>query len=190
MLDHEAGPAHDDLYGHMFYYVRDLCLKFHKRTRSLKLKITTLQVPFANLMNHLPVVEPGVKPQFDRIEVSMQSRTLHVYSLICSDEMQAADFIDVVPMVTAVMFGELLKHVDENPHATLLTISFNTVAHALEAILPILSEERDLVTHEAGTKLDELAPPISPATMHKKRDVARRIEGIAMWRNWDKFSEM
>lgn len=69
LLDHEGGLAPNDVYGKMFYYLRDLFVDFQKRIQRLSLNVTIL----ASNYFALPAVIPAhiLGSGFDRIEVRL-----------------------------------------------------------------------------------------------------------------------
>ncbi|KAH7140702.1 hypothetical protein EDB81DRAFT_692084 [Dactylonectria macrodidyma] len=167
LLNYDCGPALNDVYGKMFYYVRNMCLTFQQRIKSLKSHIRINSMAIHTLAVHLG--RGSVRLQFDRIE--------------------AAHYWDKRPFITMVSLGTLLRHEDENPNATLLTLTRKTVDHNLQSVAADLYQERQLMCIENGTKLDELAPPISlGAPKYHPRNTRREL-GLLVWRNWDKFSD-
>lgn len=106
-----------------------------------------------------------------------------------ADEVQTGANFDVVPMAVAGPLSYLLQHVDMNPHATMLGISrLTTLAASSEPTKEDLAMEGRHFDTPMGTKLDELAPPVSREN-ERSIDGTRRRWGIFMWRNWDKFSD-
>lgn len=88
-----------------------------------------------------------------------------------------------------MVMTDLLRHEDENPNATLLTLTGLSVVHQMESVKRILGIERELLFERAGTKLDEYAPPLAAGDPEDTKAAIRRRLGIVLWRNWDKFSE-
>lgn len=59
----------NDVYGKMFFYVRDFCVTFQFRIRNMDVEMSLFSMPLCNLPMELtkPVYFPD--PYFDRIEV-------------------------------------------------------------------------------------------------------------------------
>jgi hypothetical protein len=83
----------------------------------------------------------------------------------------------------------MLRHVDENPFATLVTMSQDTVTIPTASVAKEMKREKELLTEASGTALDGLAPPLQMDQQGKLRDVIRRRMGLFLWRNWDRFSD-
>lgn len=167
LLDHPCGPAQNDVYGKMFYYVRDLCVEFQKRIKTLQPEIRIL----SNYIHELPAHHTfgPSKKQFDRIE--------------------AAHYWDRKPFLTLVSLSALLRHEDENPNAALLTLTRQSVIHRMDSVKKDLDTEKKLTFQSSGTKLDELAPPLKVGDPEDIPAAIRRRLGLVLWRNWDRFSE-
>ncbi|KAF4980304.1 hypothetical protein FZEAL_3675 [Fusarium zealandicum] len=168
LLHQECGPARNDAYGKMFYYVRSLCYDFHQRIHSLNLEFTVMSKHMSKLPLHF-TQRKGKR--FDRIE--------------------AGPTLDCYPLLVVTTLGFLLQHADINPNATLLTVTRESVDHKfeLESVQKDLAKENELMYESSGTKLDDLAPPIAREDNHDSRPAVRRKLGLLMWRSWDKFSE-
>ncbi|KAK7408096.1 hypothetical protein QQX98_009751 [Neonectria punicea] len=167
LLDYDCGPAQNDVYGKMFYYVRDLCVAFQKRIKILPLEIRTI----SKLIHELPAYHTigSTKKQFDRIE--------------------AAHYWDRRPFLSSVVLSDLLRHEDENPNATLLTLSVKSVVHQMGSVKKDLNTEREALFERTGTALDQYAPPLREGQLDDTKGAIRRKLGLILWRNWDKFSE-
>jgi hypothetical protein len=81
----------------------------------------------------------------------------------------------------------LLRHQDENPFATVMAVTRDGVRHGIEAMEKDLAEEDKLVYRPAGTELDSLAPCVSEDDKDSEEKSLRRMIGLVLWRNWDKF---
>ncbi|KAF7549131.1 hypothetical protein G7Z17_g6612 [Cylindrodendrum hubeiense] len=167
LLDHPCGPAQNDVYGKMFYYVRDLCLTFQKRIKILQPEIRIISMYIHELPSHHTI--GPTKKQFDRIE--------------------AAHYWDRKPFLTLISLGALLRHEDENPNATILTLTRESVIHQMDSVKKDLEAETQLIFQSSGTKLDELAPPLAVGDPEDTPAALRRKLGLVFWRNWDRFSE-
>ncbi|RSL95950.1 hypothetical protein CEP52_011776 [Fusarium oligoseptatum] len=166
ILGQDSGPATNDVYGKMFYFVRSLCLKFQYRLRSLQVEFSVMEKEVLAL--------PGIfnnqgHRRFDRIDMG-------------------ASF-DADPLGFAAPLNYLLQHVDMNPHATMLGVSrLGTATSYSESTKEDITIENLNRFVPMGTKLDELAPPVREEDEFTTNGV-RRIWGLFMWRNWDKFSD-
>lgn len=92
-----------------------------------------------------------------------------------------------------IAFGKMLRHQDENPFATLLTMTRTSVVCPStygipESLQSELTLEKRNVYMKIGAALDEYAPPMHVHGEKKTKDVVRRKLGLLMWRNWDRFS--
>ncbi|OCL12153.1 hypothetical protein AOQ84DRAFT_420874 [Glonium stellatum] len=104
-----APLAKKDIYGSLFFYLRDLLLKFCGRIQSAKVHLQLFQVDAVELPN---ILKESVKGNisFDRIEVS-----------------NITDRGYLGPQLTLSVFGPLLKPKSQNPKATLLALFLNAV---------------------------------------------------------------
>lgn len=99
------------------------------------------------------------------------------------------EILEAAPMTFAAPLNYLLQHVDMNPHATILGVSRRGPSRGYSE-----STKEDIAAEylnkfvPSGTKLDELAPPVSHE-VEFSTDGTRRAWGLFMWRNWDKFSD-
>lgn len=84
---------------------------------------------------------------------------------------------------------KLLRHEDENPFATFLTSTRQSVTGVVDSVQKDLKQEKQLLYKKAGTILDEYAPPLPSDERAEMRDIVRRQTGLLLWRNWDRFSE-
>lgn len=66
ILGQDSGPATNDVYGKMFYYVRSLCLKFQRRVRSLQVEF---HVMHKDTMALPAIFNEQGRRRFDRIDV-------------------------------------------------------------------------------------------------------------------------
>ncbi|KAM4055726.1 MYND finger domain-containing protein [Hirsutella rhossiliensis] len=166
LLDYRVSPAVNDVYGKMFYYLRDLLVEFQRRLAKTSLNLQLSCEATAELTDWTPALQ--FERPFDRIEVG------HHW--------------DVHPFLTLVAFSNLLRHEDENPFATLLTITRDSVMHGMPCLGANLQSERQHLYRPYNAVLDELAPPAAAGDKADVRDVVRRRLGLLMWRNWDKFA--
>ncbi|KAI1941378.1 hypothetical protein LOZ66_001894 [Ophidiomyces ophidiicola] len=99
-----ALPAKHDLYGALFFHLRDIILKFCLHLTTLNVHIKLLHVHAAQLPSFLK------GEHFDRIEISN----------ICD-----RGYLGVETCLS--IFSPLLKPKEDNPHATLLALFMNAV---------------------------------------------------------------
>ncbi|OCK75946.1 hypothetical protein K432DRAFT_419507 [Lepidopterella palustris CBS 459.81] len=104
VLETPSGPAKNDLYGKLFYYLRDLFTLFHRRLSSLDISFQLFQVDVRQLPRHV------AGQRFARIEVA---------------NISDAGYIGIAQ--TIALLGPLLQPPEENPHATLITLFLNAV---------------------------------------------------------------
>ncbi|KAI9158920.1 lactose permease [Paramyrothecium foliicola] len=167
LLDHEV-PMSNDAYGKMFYYLRKMLVDFQSMIRRSTMSVAL----YAEGIESLPVVLQDKKHwniTFDRIEVGQ--------------------LWDQNPMLTLVAATKLLRHVDENPFATLLVMSRKSVNHSLDSVAKDLKEEKKQLSTAAEGTVDQYAPPITTDHVNGLKGILRRQLGLLMWRNWDRFSD-
>ncbi|GAW19318.1 hypothetical protein ANO14919_088040 [Xylariales sp. No.14919] len=104
-LEFPTGPAKNDVYGKLHYYLKHLFKKFHGRIRSLPIELNLSCFD----LEYLPLCL--TEKYFDRIQVSD----------VCD---QGQDGVDL----TLRTFGPLLQPVSVNPHATLITLFQDAIA--------------------------------------------------------------
>ncbi|KAI8666535.1 DUF4470 domain-containing protein [Fusarium keratoplasticum] len=166
ILGQDSGPASNDVYGKMFYYVRSLCLKFQHRLRSLQVEFSVMRKDVLALP---AIFNDQGRRRFDRIDVGA--------------------YFELAPLAVAAPLNYLLQHVDMNPHATMLGVSRRgAMASSSESTKEDTAIEYEYKFAPMGTKLDELAPPVSREDELSTHGT-RRMWGLFMWRNWDKFSD-
>ncbi|KAG6022118.1 hypothetical protein E4U19_005262 [Claviceps sp. Clav32 group G5] len=157
-LDHsvEDFVAMNDVYGKMFYYLRDLLVRFQISCRRVNLEIELCCVSPGKLVCHL-----DVKPEdrYDRIE-------------------------DEDPDICLLLAATFLNDAWTNPCATLLTMTRESVR--LDGAIgnqPSLGEVWELFK-PTSTALDEYTvtvpkdAPLSPAQFPQAKEVARRLVGV------------
>ncbi|KEY69014.1 hypothetical protein S7711_03317 [Stachybotrys chartarum IBT 7711] len=165
LLDNDESPATNDVYGKMFFWLRNLLVKFQKRAREMDLVVHVYPESIDKLTEFHN--EGGIT--FDRVEVG--SSWEHG------------------PLITMLSACKLLRHEDENPFATLLTSTRQSVTEIVDSVQKDLKQEKQLLYKKAGTVLDEYAPPLLADERAEMRDIVRRQTGLLLWRNWDRFSE-
>ncbi|KAI0406420.1 hypothetical protein F4802DRAFT_95860 [Xylaria palmicola] len=107
-LQFNAGPATNDAYGKLYFYLRDLFVKFHHRLRSLPVTFKLLHLD----ARALPTTLAGNR--FDRIDVG-----------------NLCDLAYLGTETTLQIFGPLLQPLSINPYATLITLFLNAVSDAM-----------------------------------------------------------
>ncbi|KAK5994601.1 hypothetical protein PT974_05080 [Cladobotryum mycophilum] len=167
LLDCAGGRARNDVYGKMFYYVRNMFFKFHQRIKTLSLAVGINSKDFRDVPNFL--LFHSEPQQFDRIELG----TLW----------------DRFPHLCHVVFTKLLRHQDENPFATMLAMTRESVSVPVNTNRELYEKEQLLLHAPSGTELDEYAPPLGDKDITLK-SVLRRQLGLVVWRNWDQFADL
>ncbi|ODA81265.1 hypothetical protein RJ55_04229 [Drechmeria coniospora] len=169
LLDYPDPLTQNDVYGKMFYWLRDLLVAFQSRVKGLSM---TVRLSCGSLDQvpdwPKPLGSPQGEQMFDRIEVGR----------LWDDE----------ALATLASCRRLLRHRDENPFAALLTRTRKSVSHALGTVLADLEGEKRDMLRPTNTVLDEHAPPVPAEGEVLFGDLLRRHLGLLMWRNWDKFS--
>ncbi|KAI1807483.1 hypothetical protein F4811DRAFT_574433 [Daldinia bambusicola] len=95
----KVGPAKNDIYGKLYFYLRQLFMDFHHRLRTLPVNFNLLQVDAKLLHSHLD------EKRFDRIDMS-----------------SLADVFHLGVWDTLEVFGPLLQPKMVNQHATLIAL--------------------------------------------------------------------
>ncbi|KAI0479855.1 hypothetical protein F4859DRAFT_451626 [Xylaria cf. heliscus] len=107
-LEFDAGPATGDVYGRLYFYLKDLFADFHRRIRSSPVTFELLHIDARALPTSL------TEERFDRIDVGN----------IC-------DMAYLGTETTLKTFRPLLQPPSVNPHATLITLFLNAVAEVI-----------------------------------------------------------
>ncbi|KAK4500888.1 hypothetical protein PRZ48_009080 [Zasmidium cellare] len=111
ILDLDAGPATNDIYGKLHVHVRQRLRLFREWLQTEPLKFTFSCMDARDLHSNLP------EGSFDRIEASNISDDSYI-------GMRA----------TAKALGPLLRHPNDNPNATLITLFMNAVASVAKQV--------------------------------------------------------
>ncbi|KAG5960551.1 hypothetical protein E4U58_004633 [Claviceps cyperi] len=157
-LDHsvEDSVAVNDVYGKMFYYLRDLLVRFQISCRRVNMEIELCYVSPGKLVDHLDV---KTEDRYDRIE-------------------------DEDPDICLLLAAKFLNDTWTNPCATLLTMTRESVRlDGASGKQPSLGEVWELFKPKS-TALDEYTvtvpkdAPLSPAQFPLAKEVARRLVGV------------
>lgn len=106
-----------------------------------------------------------------------------------TNQVQAGAYFELAPLSIAAPLNYLLQHVDMNPHATMVAVlRAGTMERSSQSTREDTLVEYEYMFKPMGTKLDELAPPVSRED-ELSTNGTRRMWGVFMWRNWDKFSD-
>ncbi|EAS27817.3 uncharacterized protein CIMG_09021 [Coccidioides immitis RS] len=149
--------AKNDLYGALFFYLRDIIFKFCRRVSAMECHIDLFQVRAA----YLPAMAGG--PIFDRIELS---------------NLADKEYYGIGHCIGA--FGVMLKEKSKNPHATMLTLFMNAVdgkPKPNNVTKNSLVKKANLERYIPGISELKLSPsPYDP-------DKFKIVEGLALLRN-------
>ncbi|PFH62625.1 hypothetical protein XA68_12699 [Ophiocordyceps unilateralis] len=166
LLDHDSGPATNDVYGKAFFYLHNMLMHFQNRLTELTVTIR-LACVHNSVFNDPVAFHCPFKKLHDRIEI--------------------ADSWDEHPLSAIMFSAKILRHHEENPYATLLMLTSTSVNHGLPSVYEAIDKEAVNLFSETSTALDQLAPPVLDAWKNP-RAAMRRALGLLMWRNWNKFS--
>ncbi|KAI0111207.1 hypothetical protein GGR51DRAFT_569241 [Nemania sp. FL0031] len=108
LAEFDAGPATNDVYGKLYFYLKDLFASFHRRIRYSPIIFELLHVD----ARVLPTSLAGRR--FDRVDVGN----------ICDMAYLGID-------TTLETFGSLLQPPSVNSHATLITLFLNAIADVM-----------------------------------------------------------
>ncbi|KAI0838466.1 hypothetical protein F5Y06DRAFT_303779 [Hypoxylon sp. FL0890] len=103
-LEFNIGPAKNDVYGKLYYYLRQLFVDFHRELRSRPIKFEHLQTDVRSLPNHVS------EKRFDRIDAS---------------NLPDIGYIGIKE--TLRVLGPLLQPTAVNSHATLVMLFVNAI---------------------------------------------------------------
>lgn len=119
-----SGAASNDVYGKLFYFVRQELRRFVKRMSALNISFALLQVDAQDLQDHLR------NQLFSRIEVCMVAITVNPITRGLTKHFQVSNIADQGWLGihrTLLVAVPLLQSSHFNPHATLLTLFMNAV---------------------------------------------------------------
>ncbi|KJK79340.1 hypothetical protein H634G_04931 [Metarhizium anisopliae BRIP 53293] len=163
-LDFQAGPLQNDVYGKLFYYLRDTLVRFQEESKRLSIMVGLTSVGMPMSLHRAP--EPVM---YDRIHMG--------------------DLWDFNPACSLTIAAGNLRHQDQNPFATMLAMCRLSVTNSDAGLREEICEEGYQTFEPSSTILDDYAPPIKIEQGCETETVIRRRIGLLMWRNWDKFSE-
>ncbi|KAI5457761.1 hypothetical protein BGZ63DRAFT_433269 [Mariannaea sp. PMI_226] len=169
LLDYPSGQAQNDVYGKMFYFVRDMFLAFQKRVKQSSMEIRVTATVANKLNKHFSSGDAQTALRFDRIEFGK--------------------YWDQLPFLALVMMTDLLRHKHENPHATLLTMSSSSAIPTMSFSDPSSKSPLHCLWTKSNTALDEYAPPLEEGRSMFTTEGMRRNLGARMWTNWDQISD-
>ncbi|EHK21420.1 uncharacterized protein TRIVIDRAFT_223032 [Trichoderma virens Gv29-8] len=109
ILDYSPYIAKNDVYGKMKFYLRQKVITFRARLKKKGMLIKLMNCPLNHMAGHIPKYHHET-PNFDRIEVGTIFETL--------------------PELCFVSCAPLLRHSDENPSATMLTMCRDVITTA------------------------------------------------------------
>ncbi|KAK2757688.1 hypothetical protein FQN54_004657 [Arachnomyces sp. PD_36] len=157
--DTASGPASADIYGKLFYYVREMLRSFLDRLRSLKISFRLFQVDVSSLPDHVE------KDSLSRIEVS---------------NISDAGWLGI--HLTLGLMVPLLQAPLQNPHATLVTLFMNAVEETLTEEDKIRDMHRD---SSVSKRLREYLPLKRMPTSPYDPAMVKLLVGIELVKNYD-----
>ncbi|OAA33969.1 MYND finger family protein [Metarhizium rileyi] len=164
VLDFGDDLAQNDVYGKMFYYLRDMLVRFQEERKRFTIRIVVASAKLHDVLHDVPE-----EIFFDRIHMG--------------------ELWDFHPACNLTIAATYLRHRDENPFATMLAMSRQSVVRGTELEPPgdALGDNLTALASSSAV-LDEYAPPTAIGDGCSKAGLRRRI-GLLMWHNWDKFSD-
>ncbi|KAG8417018.1 hypothetical protein J3459_013071 [Metarhizium acridum] len=163
-LDLQDGLVQNDVYGKLFYYLRDILVRFQEESKRLSIMVGLTSVGMSMTLHRAP--EPVM---YDRIHMG--------------------DLWDFHPACNLTVAAGNLRHQDQNPFATMLAMCRLSVTNSDAELEGEICEEGYQTFEPSSTILDDYAPPVRVEQGCETETVIRRRIGLLMWRNWDKFSE-
>ncbi|KHN97544.1 MYND finger family protein [Metarhizium album ARSEF 1941] len=163
-LDFPGCLAQNDVYGKLFYYLRDMLVRFQEENKRFAVSLGITAMDMDHLLHRRP-----------------QS--------LLYDRIHMGELWDYSPACNLTFAAGCLQHKDQNPFATMLAISRLSVTGIDKELEDDLCEEGFKTFEPSATILDEHAPPITEEQGFGMETVLRRRIGLLMWRNWEKFSE-
>ncbi|KAH6603548.1 hypothetical protein Trco_008323 [Trichoderma cornu-damae] len=169
ILDYAEYVAKDDVYGKMVAYVRDMIAGFQLRLRRKGMTIKLMASGTTDMPGYIrKYFDP--EPYFDRIEVG------HLF--------------DIDPPLCLLSCALLLRHEDENPFATMLTVTRESVVQSESpAVEKLIAAEKHNLYHRAFEPLDTMMPPAQNAGEKYSAASVPRHLALLLYRNWDLFSD-
>lgn len=102
---------------------------------------------------------------------------------------QVGHLFEFEPELCFLSCATLLRHADENPRATMLTMCRESVVSAESPKLDkYVAAEKDLIFHRGLEPLDAIIPPAQAAGENYSAASLPRHMGILLFRDWDMFS--
>ncbi|RFU73039.1 hypothetical protein TARUN_9212 [Trichoderma arundinaceum] len=169
MQDYMEHCASEDIYGKAYTYVRDMVASFQLRLRNKGMRINLMAHGTTEMAGFIPKYFPGTR-HFDRIEVG------HLF--------------DIDPQLCLLSCSPMLRHEDENPFATMLAMTRESVIQSGSPnIDALISEEKHNLSHPVSESLDAIMPPVQAADgQYSAASVPRHLL-LLLYRNWDLFSD-
>ncbi|KAL7791841.1 hypothetical protein V8C37DRAFT_416589 [Trichoderma ceciliae] len=169
ILDYTPYPAKDDVYGKMIVYVRDMLKSFQ-----LRLKENGIQI---KLMAHGTTEMLGYIPR-------------HFDDMPCFDRIEVGHLFDIDPQLCLLSCSLLLRHQDENPFATMLAMTRESVIQSGSPnIEKIIAAEKHNLYHPVFEPLDAITPPAQAIVKNYSAACVPRHLALLLYRNWDLFSD-
>ncbi|KAL7819118.1 hypothetical protein V8C26DRAFT_434213 [Trichoderma gracile] len=169
ILEYAPYPAKGDVYGKMSSYVRGMIVAFLNRVQRSSVHIRLMACGLTEMVGNLRGHYDEEPPYFDRIEVG------HLF--------------EFEPELCFLSCATLLRHADENPRATMLTMCRESVVSADSPKLDkYVAAEKDLIFHRGLGPLDAIIPPAQAAGENYSAASLPRHMGILLFRDWDMFS--
>ncbi|KAF4311294.1 hypothetical protein GTA08_BOTSDO13075 [Botryosphaeria dothidea] len=154
--------AKNDLYGGLFFHISELLVDFCEKVQRMKISFVLLHVDAVDLPKSL-ANDFNLTKSFDRIEVSN----------IADGGYLGSKCLDI--------FAPLLRPLDENPCATLVTLFINAVTE-----VQTNADMMDIMMREMK-RVVAVLPPVrqSTAAQSGNADSIRRLQAFDLFRDFD-----
>ncbi|KAI0175856.1 hypothetical protein GGR52DRAFT_538469 [Hypoxylon sp. FL1284] len=160
IMGYSPTPASNDLYGKLFAYLRDTISRVHRRLEPLKISFHVRSASADLLYRY---IKPGT---YDRIDV---------HSICEASLLGLPRTLDLV--------GRLLKHPEENPHATLVGVFVAAVHKTF-----LISDREEQINAVPGARKQVLQYlQFPPPTAPYDPDGMRGDMAMTLFNNFDKY---
>ncbi|KAM0264934.1 hypothetical protein ACHAQJ_000450 [Trichoderma viride] len=170
ILYHTPHAAREDVYGKMLVYVRDMLVQFQLRSKKSQIHINLMATGTMHMAGYISR-HFDERPEFDRVE--------------------AGHLFDIYPELCLLSCSLLLRHEDENPFATLLTMTRESVILPESTnIAKLVAAEKRYIYQPTFEPWDALVPPVRvTGNKYSAACLSRHFALLLLHRNWDLFSD-
>ncbi|KAK4083880.1 uncharacterized protein Triagg1_1542 [Trichoderma aggressivum f. europaeum] len=168
ILDYGPYPAEDDVYGKMNFYLREKVMAFRARLKKKPIIANVIACGEVEMLGHISTYHQEMR-FYDRIEVG--------------------NFFDLEPQLCLLSCVPLLRHAAENPCATMLTLSRESVLKVEdEEARETVDFEKYNLYHPAFDRLETMAPLRHAVGEPYSAVLVPRHTILFIHRQWNLFS--